>query len=217
MPTAEHTEYRPPTQSQNPNALSGSMPNSDTSLRFVETATMCFFTASFPRDAVIHVLTVRALSIVSAVVNVLETTTTNVVSGSSPFSDRATSTGSTFARNRSCLPRAPSAASGHVRSDVCTKSGPRKEPPMPTATTEVSGLPVAPTHSPSRTLSVKSLILSRTSQTSGTTFLPSTLITLLRGARVATWSTARSSVELMCSPSNIALILSLSPAALARS
>ena len=128
----------------------------------------------------IHWRTVRALSIVSAVVNVLDTTTTSVVSGSRPLSDRATSTGSTLARKRSCLPLAPSAASPQVRSAVCTKRGPRKEPPMPMATTEVSGLPVCPSHSPLRTFSVKSLILSRTSQTSGTTFLPSTLITLLR-------------------------------------
>mmetsp|Transcript_2908 Transcript_2908/g.11465 ORF Transcript_2908/g.11465 Transcript_2908/m.11465 type:complete len:303 (-) Transcript_2908:510-1418(-) len=209
MPTAEHTEYRPPTQSQNANALSGSMPNSPTSLRLVDTATMCFLTASWPRAAMIHWRTVLALSIVSAVVNVLDTTTTSVVSGSRPLSERATSTGSTLARKRSCLPLAPSAASPQVRSAVCTKSGPRKEPPMPMATTEVSGLPVCPSHSPLRTFSVKSLILSRTSQTSGTTFLPSTLITLLRGARVATWSTARSSVELMCSPENMALILPL--------
>ena len=101
MPTAEHTEYRPPTQSQNANALSGSMPNSETSLRLVETATMCLATASLPSAAMIHCRTVRALSIVSAVVNVFDTTTTSVVSGSKPLSDRATSTGSTFARNRS--------------------------------------------------------------------------------------------------------------------
>mmetsp|Transcript_2150 Transcript_2150/g.8272 ORF Transcript_2150/g.8272 Transcript_2150/m.8272 type:complete len:263 (+) Transcript_2150:880-1668(+) len=186
MPTAEHTEYRPPTQSQNANALSGSMPNSDTSFKFVLTATMCFATASFPRLAIIHCLTVRAFNMVSAVVKVLETTTTSVVSGSKPFRDRATSTGSTFARNRSCRPRAPSAASAHVRSDVCTNRGPRKLPPMPTATTEVSGFPVAPTHSPFRMRSVKSLILSRTSCTSGTTFFPSTLMTLSLGALVAT-------------------------------
>ena len=87
---------------------------------------------------------------------------------------------------------------------------------MPTATTEVRGFPVAPTHSPLRTLSVKSLILSSTSCTSGTTFLPSTLITLSLGARVATCNTARSSVELMCSPLNMALIFPFRSAASAR-
>ena len=49
---------------------------------------------------VIHLRTVRALSMVSAVVKVLDTTITMVVSGSSPFRERATSMGSTFARNR---------------------------------------------------------------------------------------------------------------------
>lgn len=48
--------------------------------------------------------TVRAFSMVSAVVNVLETTTAMVVAGSRPFSARATSTGSTLARNRSVRP-----------------------------------------------------------------------------------------------------------------
>ncbi len=48
--------------------------------------------------------TVRALSIVSAVVKVLDTTTAMVVAGSRLFSARATSTGSTFARKRSVRP-----------------------------------------------------------------------------------------------------------------
>jgi hypothetical protein len=42
------TEKRPPTQSQNPNALSGSMPNALTSFRLVDTATMCFDTQFLP-------------------------------------------------------------------------------------------------------------------------------------------------------------------------
>mmetsp|Transcript_8143 Transcript_8143/g.20572 ORF Transcript_8143/g.20572 Transcript_8143/m.20572 type:complete len:220 (-) Transcript_8143:15-674(-) len=84
---------------------------------------------------------------------------------------------------------------------------------MPTATTLVRGLPVAPSHSPLRTFSLKSFTLSSTSQTSLTTFLPSTLMTLLRGARVATCSTARSSVLLMVSPANMAPIFAFSPAA----
>lgn len=50
------------------------------------------------------------------------------------------------------------------------------------------------THEPLRTLSENSLILSRTDQTSGTTFFPSLWITLSLGARRATWSTALFSV-----------------------
>jgi hypothetical protein len=48
--------------------------------------------------------TVRAFSIVSAVVKVLDTTTAMVVAGSRPFRARATSTGSTLARKRSVRP-----------------------------------------------------------------------------------------------------------------
>ncbi len=38
-PIAEPTEYRPPTQSQNPNMLAVSIPNADTFSAFVDTAT----------------------------------------------------------------------------------------------------------------------------------------------------------------------------------
>ena len=194
-----------------------------------------------PSSRLVSHLTVRALSMVSAVVKVLETTTAMVVAGSRLLSARATSTGSTLARNRSVRPRASSAAAcrkasrvqvqqrylagvsdgscliaqcsasaaspsaddtsvlpsdttGHrstrrlgpapetvrvtwsVRSAVCTKSGPRKEPPIPMATTLVIRWPVAPRHSPLRTRSLNSLIWSSTSHTSGTTFLPSAMM-----------------------------------------
>ena len=46
VPMAESTEYRPPTQSQKPNALAGSMPNASTLSSAVETATKCLATAS---------------------------------------------------------------------------------------------------------------------------------------------------------------------------
>mmetsp|Transcript_16302 Transcript_16302/g.41691 ORF Transcript_16302/g.41691 Transcript_16302/m.41691 type:complete len:210 (-) Transcript_16302:237-866(-) len=185
------------------------MPNSLTSFRLVETATMCFFTASgwFPSSVLSQVRAVRALSIVSAVVNVLETTTISVSSAFSPLSARATSMGSTLARKRSCRPLLSAAASWSVRSALCTNSGPRKLPPMPMATTLFSGLPVTPTHSSSRTLLEKVLILLSTSCTSGTTSLPSTITFCDFLARSAVCSTARSSVMLMCSPLNMASIL----------
>lgn len=102
---------------------------------------------------------------------------------------------------------------------VCTNKGPKKLPPIPIAMTSFSGFPVAPTYQylsitrqpkhnvskkkkkgitkklryitqePLRTLSENSLILSRTFQTSGTTFFPSLWITASLGARRATWST----------------------------
>ena len=50
-PIAESKEYRPPTQSQNPNMFAGSIPNSVTSASFVDTATKCFaMAASSPSD-----------------------------------------------------------------------------------------------------------------------------------------------------------------------
>lgn len=54
----------------------------------------------------------RAFSMVSAVVKVLETITTRVVSGLRPSSARATSTGSTLARKRRVRPSAAAAAAG---------------------------------------------------------------------------------------------------------
>mmetsp|Transcript_8509 Transcript_8509/g.22403 ORF Transcript_8509/g.22403 Transcript_8509/m.22403 type:complete len:273 (-) Transcript_8509:222-1040(-) len=210
-PTAEHTEKRPPTQSQNPNALLGSIPNCSTAERFVLTATMCLRTASSPSASAIHLRIVRALSIVSAVVKVFETTTTSVASGESPSVARATSTGSTLARKRSRRPAAASLAAASQRSASYTNSGPRYEPPIPIATTSVSGLPVAPTNDPPRTAAENSAILARTARTCSTTFSPSTMIRAAPcfGARNAVCSTARPSVVLIFSPASIARILSV--------
>mmetsp|Transcript_5945 Transcript_5945/g.19942 ORF Transcript_5945/g.19942 Transcript_5945/m.19942 type:complete len:254 (-) Transcript_5945:495-1256(-) len=215
MPTAEQTEYLPPTQSQNANAFFGSMPNSLTNFKLVDTATMCLLTASLPNAAMIHCRTVLAFNIVSAVVNVFETTTTNVVSGFNPFKALATSTGSTLAKNLKFLPCASAACDWFVFNAVCTNNGPKNDPPIPTHTTSVSGNPVCPTHSPFLTRSEKSLILSNTSCTSGTTFDPSTLMTFDLGALVATCKTALFSVEFIASPENMALIFSFTPLALA--
>ena len=43
---AESIEYRPPTQSQNPNRFAVSIPNSATRSAFVDTATKCLATAA---------------------------------------------------------------------------------------------------------------------------------------------------------------------------
>src|SRR5216683_2387500 len=54
-PIAESIEYRPPTQSQNPNMLAVSMPNAATRSAFVETATKCLATAeSSPSRSTSH-------------------------------------------------------------------------------------------------------------------------------------------------------------------
>ena len=80
---AESIEYRPPTQSQNPNMLAVSMPNADTFSALVDTATKWLATASSgtrarrpPSPAPI-----RALVSVSSVPNVLEEMMKSVSSG----------------------------------------------------------------------------------------------------------------------------------------
>ena len=82
---------------------------------------------------------------------------------------------------------------------------------MPMLMTLRMRLPVWPFHSPLRTRSAKSAILSSTACTSGTTFSPSTTIDAPRGARSATCSTARFSVMLIFSPRNIASMRSRRP------
>ena len=87
---------------------------------------------------------------------------------------------------------------------------------MPTLTTAVMRLPVWPVHRPSRTRSANSAMRSSTACTSATTSTPSTTSWASRGSRSAVWSTARSSVELMWSPRNIAARRSPSPDSSAR-
>jgi hypothetical protein len=99
-PMAESTEYRPPTQSQKPNMLAGSMPNAATPSRLVLTATKCRATASSPRARVSHARAVRALVSVSMVVNVFDETMKSVSAGSRPASARAMSAPSTLETKR---------------------------------------------------------------------------------------------------------------------
>ena len=82
---------------------------------------------------------------------------------------------------------------------------------MPMLMTLRIGSPVCPRHSPLRTRSENDAMRSRTSWTCLTTSSPSTISERSRGIRRATWRTARSSVELMCSPRNIASRRSATP------
>mmetsp|Transcript_110114 Transcript_110114/g.351253 ORF Transcript_110114/g.351253 Transcript_110114/m.351253 type:complete len:241 (-) Transcript_110114:414-1136(-) len=142
-PTADQQEKRPPTQSQNPKTLELSMPKALVFSSAVEHATTCLaMAASVPNSLTSHALMVRAFSMVSAVVNVLEMTITRVVSALKPASARFTSIGSTLARNLRFLPFAAAAAVGSVFKASKTNSTPRYDPPMPMHTTSVSGLPV---------------------------------------------------------------------------
>ena len=77
---------------------------------------------------------------------------------------------------------------------------------MPTLTIARIGLPVCPFQVPPRICRQNAAIRPSTSCTSGTTSRPSQRIFSPRGARSATWSTARCSVELIFSPENIASI-----------
>mmetsp|Transcript_6130 Transcript_6130/g.17305 ORF Transcript_6130/g.17305 Transcript_6130/m.17305 type:complete len:227 (+) Transcript_6130:885-1565(+) len=186
-PTALQQEKRPPTQSQKPNTFFESMPKAEVLSSAVEHAATCFATqAGSPSSLMSHSFTVLAFNMVSAVVKVLETTSTSVVSALSPSSARLTSIGSTLARKRRRRPVAAAAASGSVFRASKTKSTPRYDPPIPMHKTSVSGLPVKPFHSPERTFSEKSLMPSSTFQTSVTTLAPSTSILASRGARSAT-------------------------------
>mmetsp|Transcript_5622 Transcript_5622/g.22110 ORF Transcript_5622/g.22110 Transcript_5622/m.22110 type:complete len:238 (-) Transcript_5622:230-943(-) len=207
-PTAEHTLKRPPTQFQKPNTFSGKIPNAAAFSTSELSAMMCWRVTfswgmeGIPRNSQSRI--VRALSMVSAVVKLFDTTITSVSSGSRPSVARATSTGSTLARNLRVRPFAATLHSGSQRSASYTNSGPRYEPPMPMLITLTSFLPVAPCHAPLRTRSAKSLILSSTSFTCWTASAPSTMIGAWSlGARSAMCMTARSSVALMCSPERI--------------
>ncbi len=88
---------------------------------------------------------------------------------------------------------------------------------MPMLTMAVIGLPVWPSHSRDRTWFANAAIRSSVSCTSLTTSTPSTNSERSRGIRRATWSTARSSVTLMCSPANIASRRASTPASRASS
>ena len=108
---ADVTLYLPPTQSQNPNTLALSIPNSEVSFRLVLNAHMCFLmiaassvTPIALNWANIQFLQVLALSIVSAVVKVLELITKRVFSTFRFSMALWKSTGSTLARNLSFLP-----------------------------------------------------------------------------------------------------------------
>ena len=106
-PIAEHNEYLPPTQSQNPNELAGSMPNAATSSRFVDTATKCLATArsSPPNPSSSHARAVRAFVIVSRVVNVFDATMKSVSAGSRASVASAKSVPSTFETKRNVRSR----------------------------------------------------------------------------------------------------------------
>mmetsp|Transcript_47568 Transcript_47568/g.97269 ORF Transcript_47568/g.97269 Transcript_47568/m.97269 type:complete len:283 (-) Transcript_47568:172-1020(-) len=210
VPTALHSEYRPPTQSQKPSMLSVAIPNFSTAGALVLMATKCLATAASSFSAsTSHCLAVPAFIIVSCVVNVLEHTRKRVVSGSSPLSVSVTCVPSTLETNFT------SSSVAYDLSASVTMTGPRSEPPMPMLTACVNFLPVKPTRSPDRTWVTKERMRARTSLTAGMTSAPSTRIGVLERLRSATCSTGRPSVVLITAPLNIASLRSATPASCA--
>ncbi len=106
-PIAESYEYRPPTQSQNSNMLSGSIPNSVTFSALVDRATKCRATAfSSPSASSSQERAEVALVIVSIVVKVLDATMNSVSAGSRSRVASCRSAPSTFDTNRTVNSRA---------------------------------------------------------------------------------------------------------------
>ena len=169
-PIAESIEYRPPTQSQKPNMLFGSIPNSLTFSSFVDTATKCLATAASSRNpSRSHARAVEAFVSVSSVVNVFDETMNSVSAGSRPRVASQMSVPSTFDTNRKSI----SHRLKFFRASYAI-AGPRSDPPMPMLITVRIRCPVNPLHEPSRTASENDAIFVSTACTSGTTFTRAT-------------------------------------------
>ena len=118
--------------------FAGSMPNPRTSCSLVDTATKCFATAaSSPSVASVQSRAVRALVMVSRVVNVFDAMMKSVVSGSRSRVASRKSAPSTFETNRYVIERSEYGASA-----VVAMRGPRSLPPIPTLTTASMRRPV---------------------------------------------------------------------------
>src|SRR5216683_6024605 len=105
-PIAESIEYRPPTQSQNPNMLAVSMPNFATRSALVDTATKCLATASSdPSADTTQSLADVALVSVSSVPNVLDEMMNSVSAASRSRTASAKSVESTLDTNRNVMSR----------------------------------------------------------------------------------------------------------------
>ena len=105
-PMAESIEYRPPTQSQNPNMLAVSMPNACTLSAVVDTATKWLATASsVPSAETTQSRAECALDSVSSVPNVFEEMMKRVSSGLRSRVASTKSVESTFDMKRKVISR----------------------------------------------------------------------------------------------------------------
>ena len=128
-PMADHSEYRPPTQSQKPKVVW--MPQALAASTLVVSAAKWRAT-SVPPPASNQALADCALAMVSAVVKVLDAMRNRVVSGRSVRSTVSSAWPSTLETKCKRLPGWAWAASASTA--IC---GPRSEPPMPMFTTSV--------------------------------------------------------------------------------
>ena len=128
------------------------------------TTAQCCATASAPNALSNHAAIARLLASVSLVENVFEHITTNVRSASRPCSACCTPSGSMLETKRHCkLAFTTGFSASH------TKRGPKSLPPMPTLTTCVNVLPVAPQIVPLRTPLANSVIFFRSAATAADT------------------------------------------------
>ena len=105
-PMAESMEYRPPTQSQNPNMFAVSMPNSATRSALVDTATKCLAIASsLPSSPTTQSRAEWALVRVSSVPNVLDEMMNSVSSAARSRVASTKSVESTLDTNRNVMSR----------------------------------------------------------------------------------------------------------------
>ena len=105
-PIAESIEYRPPTQSQNPNMFAVSIPNALTRSAFVETATKWLATASAePSADTTQSRAELALARVSSVPNVLDEMMNSVSSAARSRTASAKSVESTLDTNLNVMSR----------------------------------------------------------------------------------------------------------------
>ena len=142
-PTADHSEYRPPTQSHSGKHRSSGICHSPACATCVVTAIKWRPNASSLMPAPSsHSRARAALERVSSVVKDFEQITNSVLRGSSAVSVRSKSSGSMLATKwvRSGIASLPSASQ--------IRRGPRSEPPIPRLTTSVKRWSSVPRHSP---------------------------------------------------------------------
>ena len=194
-PTADHTEYRPPTQSQKGKILDSSIPNCLAAEIFAVTANKEFAICPLVQSLSLSQLTTTlAFMVVSKVVNDFETMMTRVLLGWARSKIRDSSAVSMLAKKCIRMPRL--SIPGTCARASIARRGPRSDPPMPMWITSVT-----PTH-----LLHSASMRRHTSAMAGMTSVPSSITGDLERLRSAEWRAGRSSLRLICLPANISVM-----------